>query len=606
MDEAMITPGPAQDPYRLVGLTLTGKYRLVGYVGSGGMGAVYRALVTDSGRRVAVKILKPDVVANDRDCAPLFEQEVEAVRCLEHPNIVRLFDSGNDQGISFMVMEWLDGQTLEEVVSVGRLSLERVDRILAQVCDALEAAHAERIIHLDLKPGNIFLLSDGRPDDFVKVIDFGMSRVLTRDSGTTVTKFGGTIQYCAPEQFGGKVSGRSDIYGLGATLYHLLTGLVPFGTSYIYAKMHGDQLPPLPAIRGVRPDVPPAVERVVKRALSRDPDERQQSARQLYEDFHRAACGATATTRRFPWPALSRPSFRITVPPKTSFTLWLSLSLATLSWLAAGVVLFNFAFDRPVSVRNGSDVYPPPGPEVNTSRPVPPDANRKSQRARPTDTAAQPDTPGSPVARMGTPVVPSSAVEPAETRTGPRLSPVLDLDFARDVPPQPGSVVLGREFIERGTIFVPPSDETAPELDPRRTASSANPRDEEQRLMALVNEQRRRRGLQPLSLDGELSKVARQHAQGMARDGYFNHRDRGGKDVTARAKEVGLTDWKALTENIAYNQGFDDPTGFAVERWMISQKHRENILNREFTHAGVGIARTNDGTYYFTQVLMKR
>ncbi|MCA1622138.1 MAG: serine/threonine protein kinase, partial [Acidobacteria bacterium] len=341
----MITPGPAQDPYRLVGLTLTGKYRLVGYVGSGGMGAVYRALVTDSGRRVAVKILKPDVVANDRDCAPLFEQEVEAVRCLEHPNIVRLFDSGNDQGISFMVMEWLDGQTLEEVVSVGRLSLERVDRILAQVCDALEAAHAERIIHLDLKPGNIFLLSDGRPDDFVKVIDFGMSRVLTRDSGTTVTKFGGTIQYCAPEQFGGKVSGRSDIYGLGATLYHLLTGLVPFGTSYIYAKMHGDQLPPLPAIRGVRPDVPPAVERVVKRALSRDPDERQQSARQLYEDFHRAACGATATTRRFPWPALSRPSFRITVPPKTSFTLWLSLSLATLSWLAAGVVLFNFAFD---------------------------------------------------------------------------------------------------------------------------------------------------------------------------------------------------------------------------------------------------------------------
>ncbi len=107
-------PEPAQDPYRLLGLRLAGKYHLyhlVEYVGSGGMGVVYRALPSDSGPQVAVKILKPDIVAKDGECARLFEQEVEAVRRLEHPNIVRLLDGGADQGYSFMVMEWLEGQT---------------------------------------------------------------------------------------------------------------------------------------------------------------------------------------------------------------------------------------------------------------------------------------------------------------------------------------------------------------------------------------------------------------------------------------------------------------------------------------------------------------
>ena len=129
---------------------------------------------------------------------------------------------------------------------------------------------------------------------------------------------------------------------------------------------------------------------------------------------------------------------------------------------------------------------------------------------------------------------------------------------------------------------------------------------EERRAFDLINTERQRRGLRPLVWDGGLTRLARYHSQNMARDGFLNHVDREGLDLKARARVVGLHGWSMLGENIAYNQGFDDPTGFAVERWMISQKHRENAMNGEYTHAAVGIARASDGTYYFTQVFMKR
>ena len=129
---------------------------------------------------------------------------------------------------------------------------------------------------------------------------------------------------------------------------------------------------------------------------------------------------------------------------------------------------------------------------------------------------------------------------------------------------------------------------------------------DEQRAFELINAERRARGRGPLVIDGELTRMARYHSENMARRGFFNHVDRDGLDLTGRASVLGLVGWKALGENIAYNQGYDDPTAFAVERWMISDKHRENILNREFTHAGIGIARSADGRIFFTQVFMTR
>jgi uncharacterized protein YkwD len=138
------------------------------------------------------------------------------------------------------------------------------------------------------------------------------------------------------------------------------------------------------------------------------------------------------------------------------------------------------------------------------------------------------------------------------------------------------------------------------------SAPAAPATGEERRAFELVNVERRRRGLRPLAWDGGLTRLARYHSQNMARGGYLNHVDRQGLDLKARARALGLQGWSMLGENIAYNQGYSDPTAFAVERWMISQKHRENAMNDEYTHAAVGVARASDGTYYFTQVFMKR
>ena len=129
---------------------------------------------------------------------------------------------------------------------------------------------------------------------------------------------------------------------------------------------------------------------------------------------------------------------------------------------------------------------------------------------------------------------------------------------------------------------------------------------DERRAFDLINVERQRRGLRPLVWDGALTRIARYHSENMARDGILNHVDRDGLDLRGRAEVLGLHGWRALGENIAYNQGYADPTAFAVERWMVSDKHRENILNGEFTHAGIGIARSADGRVFFTQVFMER
>ena len=129
---------------------------------------------------------------------------------------------------------------------------------------------------------------------------------------------------------------------------------------------------------------------------------------------------------------------------------------------------------------------------------------------------------------------------------------------------------------------------------------------DERRAFDLINRERQRRGLSQLAWDGGLVRLARHHSQNMARSGFLSHVDRDGLDLKARAQTLGLRGWRTIGENIAYNQGYDDPTAFAVERWMVSEKHRENAMSGEYTHAAVGIARASDGTYYFTQVFMRR
>ena len=139
-----------------------------------------------------------------------------------------------------------------------------------------------------------------------------------------------------------------------------------------------------------------------------------------------------------------------------------------------------------------------------------------------------------------------------------------------------------------------------------RAAVSVAASGDERRAFELINAERRERGQRPLVWDGELTALARSHSENMARQNFFNHVDRDGLDISGRADAHGVSGWRALGENIAYNQGYEDPVEFAVERWMRSDKHRENILNGQFTHAGLGVARAADGRVYFTQVFITR
>lgn len=164
-------------------------------------------------------------------------------------------------------------------------------------------------------------------------------------------------------------------------------------------------------------------------------------------------------------------------------------------------------------------------------------------------------------------------------------------------------------MVARMTEPQPSSYTPAPTYTPAATytpATSFNATGDERRAFDLVNSERQKRGLSPLVWDASLARLARYHSATMARDGVLSHTDRDGLDLSGRAQVLGLHGWRALGENIAYNQGFSDPTAFAVERWMISQAHRENILNGGFTHAAVGIARAADGRIFFTQVFMER
>jgi len=178
----------------------------------------------------------------------------------------------------------------------------------------------------------------------------------------------------------------------------------------------------------------------------------------------------------------------------------------------------------------------------------------------------------------------------------------------QQVPQSTRARLVSRMATPQPTSYTPAQSYT-PAASYARTATpmaSFDATGDERRAFELVNAERQKRGLRPLVWDASLARLARYHSATMARDGVLSHTDRDGLDLSGRAQVLGLHGWRALGENIAYNQGFSDPTAFAVERWMISQAHRENILNGGFTHAGLGIARAADGRIFFTQVFMER
>jgi eukaryotic-like serine/threonine-protein kinase len=274
----------------MIGTTLT-HYAIDAKVGQGGMGTVYRARDTVLGRTVAIKVLSPEA-ANDPELGPRILREAKAASRLNHPNIVTVHELGRSGEIEFLVMEYVDGTSLSSHIVTGGLPIDRVVEYAAQVADALAAAHEAGLVHRDVKPGNVMLTASGR----VKVLDFGLARHLPAAPGaetmpaTTefVTRHGiaGTVGYMAPEQIQGQpADARSDVFALGVVMFELLTGRRPFAGESAWATMSATVTTDAPDVSRLRPDTPPALARIVARALARRPEDRYSSARALADQL---------------------------------------------------------------------------------------------------------------------------------------------------------------------------------------------------------------------------------------------------------------------------------------------------------------------------------
>jgi serine/threonine protein kinase len=274
----------------LQGRVLGGRYALGARLGAGGMGQVYRARDRVLERTVAVKVLSA-ASTEDLELVARFGREARAAAALNHPNIVAVFDSGADGDLHYLVMEYVEGQSLAELLRrVGMLEPGRVADVGRQVCQALAAAHAAGLVHRDITPGNVLV----DPAGLVKVADFGIAKLA---AATTMTgdKVLGTAAYQAPEQAQGRpVDGRSDLYSLGCVLYALLTGAPPFaGDSPVAMAARHVTEQPTP-LSHHNPRVSPALEAVVLTALAKEPADRYQSAAAMAQDLERIVTDAGA------------------------------------------------------------------------------------------------------------------------------------------------------------------------------------------------------------------------------------------------------------------------------------------------------------------------
>ncbi len=288
-----------EDP--LVGTTLDGRYTIDKKLGEGGMGVVYLATHAIIGKKCAVKVLRGEL-SGETEVAERFTQEARAAAAIGNEHIIEITDFGQlPDGAAYFVMEFLDGQALQDLLEEEEKAADdRVLHIIVQCCDALSAAHNIDVVHRDLKPDNIFLITKSGDSDFVKILDFGIAKV-ARESGR-LTRTGvifGTPQYMSPEQAAGtNIDARTDVYSLGIIMYEMLTGHVPFEadtfmgvlTKHLYEE-------PIPPRRLVPPvDISQSTESVVLKAIAKKPEKRYQSMAEFRQDVQALLEGKTPAT----------------------------------------------------------------------------------------------------------------------------------------------------------------------------------------------------------------------------------------------------------------------------------------------------------------------
>ena len=278
-----------------VGQTLAGRYEIKSVLGIGGMGVVYRALDKELGEPVAIKTLKGDAMAADPALLQRFKDEIRLARKITHRNVVRTHDLGEVEGVYYITMEFVEGQSLKHLIqSRGQLPVNVTLTVGKQLCRALEVAHEQGVIHRDIKPQNIVV----EPSGVLKVMDFGIARLATRTEGVTQAGMAiGTPEYMAPEQLlGDDVDFRADIYAAGCVLFECLTGRTPFvaDSPITLVAKQLEETPPSPA--SLNSEVPEALAQLILRALSKDRNLRPASALAFHDELDKITVSATAAT----------------------------------------------------------------------------------------------------------------------------------------------------------------------------------------------------------------------------------------------------------------------------------------------------------------------
>jgi eukaryotic-like serine/threonine-protein kinase len=350
--------------------TRFGPYELVSFIGAGGMGEVYKARDTRLDRIVAVKVLSAQVAAST-EMRQRFDREARAISALNHPNICSLYDVGHHDDVDFIVMEFLEGETLAQRLTRGPLEVDQLLKCSIEIADALDKAHRQGVVHRDLKPANIILTSSG-----AKLLDFGLAKqqpVVGNDAAanaatlppgllTTAGMIVGTVSYMAPEQLeAGTINARTDIFAFGAVMYEMATGRRAFearSQASVIAAVMSSTPPPLAALR---PNLPPALERIIISCLAKDPDDRWQTARDLLRELRWIA--QTSSVQVLPSSVVVRHRARAWVP-------WTAAAILAAILVALGVFAARRYFDSATeraSVR--FTVSPPAGMSIGRGNP---------------------------------------------------------------------------------------------------------------------------------------------------------------------------------------------------------------------------------------------
>ena len=264
------------------GQKINGRYEVKKLIGEGGMANVYLGYDTILERDVAIKVLRGDL-SDDEKFVRRFKREAQSASLLSHPNIVQIYDVGEEDGNFYIVMEYIKGETLKQLIKKrGKLSIPEVIDITSQLTDGLASAHDSYIIHRDIKPQNIMILEDG----MVKITDFGIAMALNASDLTQTNSVMGSVHYLPPEQAAGKGSTiKSDIYSIGILMYEMLVGTMPFrgSTAVEIALKHIKDK--MPSVRDVNPNIPQALENVILKATAKNPKNRYGNVRELYDDL---------------------------------------------------------------------------------------------------------------------------------------------------------------------------------------------------------------------------------------------------------------------------------------------------------------------------------